>query len=135
MGSYLPSLYTLGYEVEVERVSKDKESLIICVSCMCLYRLGLLMERLPLVSVLHAGLHEDAILLGREICSSHDLPQEEDLRFVVSLHSRSLRNIKLISAHCLVVHLVCGLLNDPVLLILFFFFLFSAAVAASSELS
>ena len=86
---YLPFLYRVASECEVKGMGEDKETLIISIGCVSLNGTCLLIKHLPVVTILQTGFHEDSILIGREICTAHDLTQEVDLRDIVGSDSSS----------------------------------------------
>ena len=65
-------------------MSKDEESLVICIRCVRLDLNCALFKKLPILAILQARLHEDAILVSREVLATHDLPNEVDFGLEVS---------------------------------------------------
>ena len=65
--------------MKVERVGEHKEALIVCIRRMRLYLHLILLEKVPIITVLEASLHEDTVQVGREVLTAHDLPNEVHL--------------------------------------------------------
>ena len=68
-------------------MSEDEESLVICVRRVRLYLYLILFEEFPILAVLEASLHEDAIEVGWEVLPTHDLTDEVHLGLKVSLRA------------------------------------------------
>lgn len=80
---FLPSLYRVAAEANVEWVRKNIEALIVGVGSVRL-KLEFVVEWLPVLSVNDLGLDENAILLCWEIGSSNDLANEIHRCFEIS---------------------------------------------------
>ena len=121
--SNLPSLNGLTAEVEVKGVSEDEETLIISIRCVRLELNLVFLKQVPVVTVLKAGLHENAILVSGEVLATDDLPNEEHLWLEVcpcaQLAAHLLHLINLLLLHVFQ-SLLLGVKGDGVILIAVF---------------
>ncbi len=81
-------------ESQVEGVCKDEEPLVIGVRCVRLYLLiASLLNELPIIAILEACLHENAIQVGREVLPANDLPDEVHISLEVGSCAHLVANL------------------------------------------
>ena len=69
--------------MEVEGVSKDEETLVVCVRCVGLNLKVTLLKELPVFTVLEACFNEDAVQVCWEVLSANYLSNEVHVSLVV----------------------------------------------------
>ena len=66
-------------------MGKDEEALIVGIGRVSLDLHLVLLKKVPIVAVLEARLHEDAIKVGGKVLTAHDLPNKVHLGFEICL--------------------------------------------------
>ena len=71
--------------MEIKWVGKDKETLIVRICRMRLNLHLILLEQDPVLAILQARLHKNAVEVSGEVLAADDLPNEVHLRFEIGL--------------------------------------------------